>query len=273
MKEVTDLKVFISADLEGVGGYVRWDATDRERERELITGEANAAIAGAFEGGATEVLVTEAHGNMRNIIPEKIDSRATFLSGIPKPLNHMAGIDSTFKAAMFVGYHSKAGTRNGVMSHTYSSIIFSLRFNGVEVGEIGTDAAIAGFFGVPVLMVSGDRAACDEARELLGDVETVAVKEGISRYAARCVPVEEARRLIREGAKRASENFKDVFPFAFKSPVQCEIIFTDPSCADTLGHLPFLERPDGRTVAFTADDFVQAFEIFNALHFLAGHFT
>jgi len=266
------LKVFIAVDLEGVGGYVKWDATDRGRERELITGEANAAIAGAFEGGATKVLVTEAHANMRNIIPEEMDPRATFLSGTPKPLNHMAGIDSTFNAAMFVGYHSKAGTKNGVMAHTYSADIFSLRFNGVEVGEIGTDAAIAGHFGVPVVMVSGDRAACEEARELLGEIETVVVKEGISRYAARCVPVEEVHRLIREGAKRALGKVGVVSPFIIKSPVRGEITFTDPSCADAISHVPFVERLDGRTVAFTAADFVQAFELFNALHFLASLF-
>jgi len=266
------LKVFIAVDLEGVGGYVKWDAADRERERELITGEANAAVAGAFEGGAAKVLVTEAHANMRNLIPEKVDPRATFLSGTPKPLNHMAGIDSTFNAAMFLGYHSKAGTKNGVMAHTYSADIFSLRFNGVEVGEIGTDAAIAGHFGVPVVMVSGDRAACEEARELLGEIETVVVKKGISRYAARCVPVEEVHRLIREGAKRALGKVVAVSPFIIKSPVRGEITFTDPSCADAISHVPFVERLDGRTVAFTAADFVQTFELFNALHFLASLF-
>jgi len=271
-KGAIPLKVFIAVDLEGVGGYVKWDAADRERERELITGEANEAVCGAFEGGAREVLVTEAHGNMRNIIPEKIDPRASFLSGTPKPLNHMAGIDSTFDAAMFVGYHSKAGTKNGVMAHTYSGEIFSLRFNGIEVGEIGVDAAIAGQFGVPVVMVSGDSAACEEARELLGDIETVVVKEGISRYSARCIPVEVAHRLIREGAKRALGKAKAVSPFSIKSPVRGEITFTDSSCADAVSHMPSVERLDGRTVAFNAAIFVQAFELFNALHFLAGLF-
>jgi len=266
------LKVFIAVDLEGVAGYAKWDAADRDRERELITGEANEAIRGAFEGGATEVLVTEAHGNMRNIIPEKIEPRATFLSGTPKPLNHMAGIDSTFDAAIFVGYHSKAGTENGVMAHTYSGQIFSLRFNGIEMGEIGVDAAIAGHFGVRAVMVSGDRAACKEARDLLGDIEAVVVKEGIGRYAARCTPVEEARRLIREGVKRALSRIKEIAAFTVTPPVRCEITFTDPSCADAVSHMPFVERLTGCTVAFNAADFVQAFELFNALHFLAGLF-
>ncbi len=266
------MKVFLSVDLEGVGGYVKWDAADRERERELITGEANAAIAGAFDGGATEILVTEAHASMRNIIPEKIDPRAVFLSGTPKQLNHMAGIDETFEAAMLVAYHSRAGTENGVMSHTYTFDIFSLRFNDIEVGEIGTDAAIAGHFGVPVVMVSGDRAACEEARDLLGDIETAVVKTGISRYAARCLPVRQARQIVCESAKRALGRLKAISPITFEPPVRCEIVFTNPSCADALSHIPFVERLDGRTVAFTGNDFAQAFELFNALHFLASSF-
>lgn len=264
------MKVFIAVDLEGVGGYVKWDPADRQRERELITGEANAAIAGAFEAGATEVLVTEAHANMRNIIPEKIDSRATFLSGKPKPQNHMAGIDDTFAAALLVAYHARAGTLNGVMAHTYSLNIFSLRFNGIEVGEMGADAAIAGHYGVPVVMVSGDQALCSEARELLGDIETVCVKEGVSRTAARCIPVERAGTLIREGAERALEGLASARPFAIEPPVRTEITFTDPSYADNIACLPFVERLHGRTVAFTADDYLQAFEMFNPLHYLAG---
>lgn len=266
------MKVFIAVDLEGVGGYLRWDQADRERERELITGEANAAIAGALDGGATEVMVTEAHGNMRNIIPEEIDRRAVFLSGEPKPLNHMAGVDGTYQAAVLVGYHAKAGTLGGVMAHTYAGYVFSLRFNGLEVGEIGTDAAIAGHFGVPVVMVSGDRAACEEARALLGNIETVAVKEGVSRYAGRCLPVEEARRLIREGTRRAMGRIDEVSPFVIGPPVRTEVTFIDPSYADTVASLPFVERVDGCTVAFTADDFIKAFEFFNGLHFLARVF-
>ena len=264
------MKVFIAIDLEGVGGYVKWDTADRQRERELITGEANAAIAGAFDGGATELLVTEAHANMRNIIPEQIDARATFLSGQPKPQNHMAGIDESFAAALLVAYHARSGALNAVMAHTYSVNIFSLRFNDIEVGETGADAAIAGHYGVPVVMVSGDRAACAEARELLGDIETVCVKDGVSRTAARCIPVERTRSLIREGAQRALAKTDTARPFVIQPPVRGEITFVEPSYADNIAFLPFVERRDGRTVSFEADDYLQAFEMFNALHFLAG---
>ncbi len=264
------MKVFIAVDLEGVGGYVKWDPADRQRERELITGEANAAIAGAFEAGATEVLVTEAHANMRNIIPEKIDSRATFLSGKPKPQNHMAGIDDTFAAALLVAYHARAGTLNGVMAHTYSLNIFSLRFNGIEVGEMGADAAIAGHYGVPVVLVTGDSGVCAEARDQLGDVETVCVKEAVSHTAAQCCAVERARDLVREGAERALAKVERTPPFVIDPPVRTEITFNNPSYADNLSALPFIERTDGRTVSFTADDYLQAFEMFSPLHYLAG---
>jgi D-amino peptidase len=263
------MKVFVAADMEGLAGLVQWDNADRELERRLMTEEVNAAARGAFAGGATTVFAGESHGNMRNLLPELLDSRASYLSGQPKPMNHMAGIDSSFNLALFVGYHAKAGTRHGVMAHTFSGSIFSLSFNGVEVGEIGADAALCGFHGVPVGLVTGDQAACDEAQALLGAVRTVTVKEGVSRSAARCVPVMRARQMIEEAAtevvKRAS-NFK---PFVFNGPVVIQIVFVAPSYADTLERLDFATRIDGRTIRLEAEDFLKAFERFNALHFLA----
>mgnify|MGYP001120371856 CR=1 FL=1 len=261
------MKIFITADYEGVSGHVQWGSGS---EREAITADINAAIAGAIDGGATEILAGEAHANMRNIIPERLDPRASFLSGQPKPLNHVCGLDSTFDAAMFVAYHARAGTWRGIMAHTYTGTVFSLKFNGIEVGEIGTDAAIAGHFGVPVIMVTGDKAACDEARALMGNIETVAVKEGISRSAGRCLHPEEARRLIREGARRAMSKIGTVKPFVIKPPIRTEVVFVDPTCADNLEHLPFIERIDGRTVAFTAETFIAAFELFNMVQFYGG---
>ena len=261
------MKVFITADYEGVSGYVQWESGS---EREAITADINAAIAGAVEGGASEILAGESHANMRNIIPEKLDPRASFLSGQPKPLNHAGGIDSTFDAAMLVAYHAKAGTWGGIMAHTYTLKVFSLKFNGIEVGEIGTDAAIAGYFGVPVVMVTGDKAGCDEACALLGDIETVVVKEGISRSAGRCLHPEEARKLIMEGAERAMSLIGTAKPFVIEPPVRTEVVFIDPGLADNLEHLPFIERIDGCTVPFTTDDFLEAFELFNMAQFYAG---
>lgn len=266
------MKIFIAVDLEGVAGYVQWDQADRQRERDFVTGDANAAVAGAFDGGATEVVVSEAHGNMRNIIPEKLDHRATFISGQPKPQDHMVGIDDTFQAAMLVGYHSKSGTLRGVMAHTYRGSIFSLSFNGTEVGEIGTDSAIAGYYRVPVALVTGDDAACEEARSLLGNVQTVSVKEGIGRYAAKCISVDESRRLIREGAKKAVSKVVGVTPFTFNPPVQAAVTFIDPSYADAVSRVPYLTRVDGRTVRFTGEDYLKAFETLAVVYRLAGSY-
>ncbi len=261
------MKIFITADYEGVSGHVQGGSGG---EKEAITADINAAITGAVEGGATEILVGEAHASMRNIIPEKLDPRASFLSGQPKPLNHVGGIDGTFDAAMFVAYHAKAGTLRGIMAHTYTGKVFSLKFNGIEVGEIGADAAIAGYFGVPVVMVAGDKAACDESRALLGDIETVAVKEGVSRSAGRCIHPVEARKLIKEGAKRAMGLIGTATPFVIQPPIRTEVVFTNPGYADNLELLPFIERIDGCAITFTAEDFIEAFELFNMVQFYGG---
>ena len=156
------MKVFVAVDMEGIAGLVQWDSTQRDLERRLMTEEVNAAARGAFSGGATEVVAGESHGSMRNLMPELLDERVRFLSGQPKPMNHMAGVDSSFDLALFVGYHSKAGTLHGLMAHTFSGSIFSLTFNGIEVGEIGADAALCGAFGVPVGLVAGDGPAAPE---------------------------------------------------------------------------------------------------------------
>lgn len=261
------MKILITADYEGASGHVQWGSSG---EREAVTADINAAVDGAIAGGATEILTGEAHANKRNIIPEKLDPRASFLSGQPRPLNHLSGLDSTFDAVMFVAFHSKAGTLRGIMAHTSSSKIFSLKFNDVEVGELGSDAAIAGYFGVPVIMVTGDKAACDEAHTLLGDIETVAVKEGVSRSAGICIHPVEARKLIKEGAKRAMSLIGTAKPFVIEPPIHTELTFIDPTCADNLALLPFIKRVDGRTVTYTADDFIGAFELYYMLQSYGG---
>jgi D-amino peptidase len=263
------MKAFIAVDMEGIAGLVQWDPSQRELERQLMTEEVNAAARGAFAGGATEVWAGESHGNMRNLLPDRLDDRVGFTSGQPKPMNHVGDLDASFDLALFVGYHARAGTLHGVMAHTFAGYIYRLSFNGVEVGEIGADAALCGFHGVPVGLVAGDRAACDEARALLGEIETVSVKEGLGRSAARCLPVAQARAQIEQAAARAVGRASAFRPFAFAGPVTAEVVFVDPSYADTLEHLDFVQRVDGRTIRVQAEDYLQAFERFNALHFLA----
>lgn len=262
------MKAFITVDMEGISGLVRWDGNDRQRERELMSAEANAAIEGAFAGGASEVLVGEAHANMRNLIPESMDKRARFFSGEPKALCHMGGLDDSFHIALLVGYHARAGALHAVMSHTYSLNVHRVKFNGLELGEVGVDAALAGHFGVPVGLVTGDRAACDEARELLGDIETVAVKDGHGRHVASCLPPAVARRQIAGTAERAVAQGERFKPFVIPGPVTVEVEFVQAECADKVEPLPFINRTSGREITFTEEDFRSAFEVFIALVYL-----
>jgi D-amino peptidase len=263
------MKVFIAVDMEGIAGVAQWDGAQVELEKRLMTEEVNAAAKGAFAAGADEVLAGQSHGSMRYLLPELLDARVSFVSGQPKPMNHMAGVDPSCDLALFVGYHSKAGTLHGVMAHTYAGSIYSLSFNGVEVGEIGADAALCGHWGVPVGLVAGDRAACEEASALLGNVCTVAVKEGFSRSAARCLSLSRAHALIADAAADAVRRAAEFRPFTFAGPVTAQVTFIDPSYADALEPLDFVTRVDGRTITLRGDDYVKAFERFNALHFLA----
>ena len=234
-----------------------------------MTEEVNAAARGAFAGGATEVFAGESHGNMRNLMPELLDSRVGCLSGQPKPMGHMGGLDSSFGLALLVGYHSKAGTLHGVMAHTFQEHIFSLSFNGIEMGEIGTDGALCGFHGVPVGLVAGDRAACEEARAMLPRVKTVAVKEGVSRFAARCVPLAKARKMIEEASADAVREASTFKPYVVDGPVTVKVVFAGPAYADTLETLDIVTRVDGRTITFEAENILKAFEWFFAMYSLS----
>jgi len=176
------MKVYISCDMEGISGVVAGKQTEGngeeyKRAQKLMTDELNAAIEGALAGGATEILVNDSHGHMRNILIEELNPKAQLISGSPKPLLMMQGIDASFDAAFFIGYHAQAGTAYSVLDHTYAGIVYQVSLNGRPMGETGLNAALAGYFGVPVVLVSGDKLLVEEATALLGTVEGVAVKE------------------------------------------------------------------------------------------------
>jgi D-amino peptidase len=192
------MKILIAADMEGVTGVVNWDHVDPDhaeyqRFRRLMTGDVNAAVRGAFEGGAEEVVIADGHGSGRNLLIEELDPRTRLNSGGPAPLSMVEGADSEIDAAMFVGYHARAGAPNAILSHTWSGRrVARVWLNGGEVGEIGLNAAVCGHFEVPVIMISGDQTACAEAAELLGELETAVVKTAKSRMAAECLSPEVA---------------------------------------------------------------------------------
>jgi D-amino peptidase len=270
------LKVFISVDMEGISGIVHGDQTtpgtaEYAAGRKWMAEDVNSAVEGALEAGATEVVVNDSHGSMRNIDPDDLHPRAILISGSPKPLSMMQGIDASFAACLLIGYHAKAGTEDAILDHTISgSVVRAVRVNGAELPELGLNAAIAGYYGVPVVLVSGDTAVCRQTGEILGkDVVTVAVKEAYGRLAAKLVPMGEARRIIKAGVKDALTKLGRVKPFKIASPYNFELGYHVSAQADMAAMLTDVKRVDARTVAFIADDFILGFRKLRALIALA----
>jgi D-amino peptidase len=268
------LKVYISADLEGISGVVAGLQTDDnqkefERARRLMTGEVNAAISGAFGGGATEVLVNDAHGSMRNILIEELDVRAELVTGSPKPYSMLEGLDESFHVAFFVGYHAQAGSPLGTLNHTYSGRVFRLLLNGENVGEAGLNGAVAGALGVPVGLVTGDQSVVAEAQRLLAPTSTVAVKTAVARNAARCLPPSVARQRIEAAAAEAVRSVGE--PFVVPPPIVAEVTFVRTDQADMAEMVPGVERLDGRTVRYQHDDMRTLFRVWRAMVALASY--
>ncbi len=268
------MKVYISADIEGISGVVDSVQTDDsqkefERARRLMTGEVNAAIVGAFGAGASEVVVNDSHGSMRNILIEELDVRAELVTGAPKPFSMLQGLDESFHVAFLIGYHAQAGTQLGTLSHTYSGRVFQARLNGRPVGEPGLNAALAGAYGVPVGLVTGDEAVVEEAQRLFAPPATVAVKRAVARNAARCLSPSVARQRIEAAAGEALRNPGK--PFIVPPPLEIEITFMRPDQADMAGMIPDVERLDGRTVRYRHEDMRTLFRAWLCMLTLAAH--
>ena len=270
------MKIFISVDMEGISGIVDTNETlsdhsEYRNARAAMAEDVNAAIEGVLEKGAAEIVVCDGHGKMINIEAEALNDAAQLVRGTPKPLSQMAGIDSSFDAALFVGYHSMKGTQNGILSHTFSGkAIQYLKINGMEAGETAMNAGIAGYYGVPLVFVSGDSAVTVEAKDLIPDIETAAVKEAISRTAAKCLHPKKARQLIKETVAKALGKKTSIRPFVVDAPVQFEIRYTNEIMADAVAFMPSAERIDGQTIRFVQDDYLKAFGAFRASIFIAA---
>ena len=274
--EAKGLKVYVSVDMEGISGVVSSEQTNSEsREyaaaRKWMADDVNAVIAGLLAAGATEIVVNDSHGGMRNISPDDLRPEASLISGSPKPLSMMAGIDGTFDACVFVGYHAEAGTAAATLDHTISgSSVYEIKVNGVEVPELGLNAAIAGYSGVPVIMLSGDAAACRQARSLLGDnLVTVAVKEALSRTAAKLVPLPESRKRLQEAARDALARRDQRRPFRFDPPCRFSLTFQNSAQAEPGEMLPGVTRASARTLTFSTQDYLEGVKILRALIALA----
>jgi D-amino peptidase len=267
------MKVLISVDMEGVSGVVKSDHVDSkhkeyERFRRLMTAEANAAIEGALAGGANQIVVNDSHGGMTNVLIEDLNPVAELISGSVKPLGMMQGLDADVSVVFLVGYHARAGTGAAVLAHTWSGrVVADVSLNGSMVGETGINAALAGEFGAPIVLVTGDQAVTDEARVLLGDIETVAVKESISGTAARCLHPNVAQARIREAAERAVQ--LGIPPFVLENPITLRLAFRRPVHADMAELVPGSQRVDSRTVEWVGEDMLTVFKVFWTLTALA----
>jgi len=262
-------KIYVMTDLEGITYVVREEQTsgqgsEYEEACRLLTGDVNAAIEGALKGGASEVVVNDLHGARGgfNFVPDLLHEGARYVTGGPRSSRHH-GLNEGFDAAFMVGYHAMAGTRNGVLEHTMSTrVLVNVYINGKRAGEIGIDAAIVGSYGIPVVLVSGCKRAIEEATELIGDIEGVVVKEGISRNFAECLPPSRTRRMIAEAAERSLMKIDAIKPLAFNAPIVVEVEYSHANYADYASRTVGIERVESRTVRSRGKDVLEAFRPF-----------
>jgi D-amino peptidase len=257
------LKVYISADMEGIAGVVSPEQLgptgfEYPRFREFMTAEVIAAIEGAREAGATDILVSDSHGNGLNLLIERLPADVRVVRSWPRPLGMMEGIDSTFAAAIFIGYHSGTTNLAGVRAHTLSSANYAgVALNGVQVPEAGLNAAIAGHFGVPVALISGDDVAVEEARRLIGNVEGVPVKRAISFHSASTLTPQAAQVLIKQRVKAALARRENLRPYRLAPPVRLDLTFKNYRPAEMLAYLPIVQRTDAHSVRYTGRNMLE----------------
>jgi D-amino peptidase len=257
------MKIYISADMEGVVGVVTNEQLGPQgfeyaRFREFMTQEVNAAIEAAFEAGATEIVVSDSHGNGQNLLIEKLPKNVLLVRSWPRPLMMMQGIDETFAGVIFIGYHTGTTNQQGVRAHTISSArLADVRLKGVSVSEAGLNAAIAGHFNVPVIMVSGDEAVVKETQALLGNIEGAVVKWASGFHSAKTLMPEAAYELISEKVKNAIGRLKDFKPYKLATPIQLDVRFKNYRPSELLGYLSIVERTDAHSIRFTGKDMIE----------------
>ena len=272
--QTSKLKIYISADMEGVVGAVTGDQLGPQgfeygRFREFMTAEVNTAIEAAVQSGATEIVVSDSHGNGENLLIERLPKNVTVVRSWPRPLMMMQGIDETFDGAIFIGYHTSTTNMTGVRAHTISSArLADVRLNGVSMSEAGINAAIAGHFNVPVIMISGDDAIVKEASDMLGPIEGAVVKWAYGFHSARTLTPEAAYDVIREKVKRAIARIKEFKPYKITKPVQLDVRFKNYRPSELLGYLSIVERTDSHSIRFKGKDIV---EVSKFLEFITSY--
>lgn len=258
------MKIVISADMEGISGIAHWNQVtpghpEHSRSRVLMTEDVNAAVEGAYAGGASEVIVCDSHWDGLNILIEHLDPRCRLCTSLQSPHAMLQGIDATVSGVAFIGYHGKAGTKEAALDHTWSLYsVADVKVNGMPYGEIGLNAMYAGYFGVPVIAISGDQSACQEAESLLGSgLSTAVVKHAAAHQSVECLPLAESRRRIHEAMRTAMlklsiEDHPAVLTLG--TGLTLELTFYYTRFADRAALMPGTERLDGRTVSYVAEN-------------------
>ncbi|MBJ88965.1 MAG: hypothetical protein CMO98_03810 [Woeseia sp.] len=257
------LRIYISADMEGVVGAVTAEQLapggfEYQRFREFMTEEVKVAIDAGRAAGATEFLVSDSHGNGQNLLIERLPDDVMVVRSWPRPLGMMEGIDETFDGVIFLGYHSSTTNMRGVRAHTMSSAtITAIRLNGVEMTEGSINAAIAGHFGVPVIMVSGDDVAVAENQVLIGDIEGAVVKWAKGFHSAQTLTPEAAYEVIRTRTMAAISRIDDFEAYTMKKPIELELSLKHYRPVELLDYLPNVEKVNSHTIRFVAEDMLE----------------
>ncbi|MFG2656973.1 M55 family metallopeptidase [Streptomyces sp. NPDC048425] len=271
------MKIWISFDMEGVAGIVDWEqcrptgGAPYTLGCELLLDEVNAAIEGALAGGATEIVLNDSHGRMANLDPRRVAGNAAYIGGRHKPMYMMQGLDDSFDAVFFVGYHGSISGRPSTLSHTYNPEVFSAaRVNGEEVGESGINALVAEHYGVPIAFVSGDAATREETAPFAKGAVNVTTKESITRFSASSLHPAESCRLIREGAEEAVRNVVDgsVPTPGIARPAVLELDVQTSDMAEVATWARGVERCGERTVRIAGDDLLGVFTSFVAVNYI-----
>lgn len=270
------MKLFLSVDMEGISGivdtsYINPDSgVNYQRGRQFMTEDANAVIEAALASGVTEIVVADSHNTMNNILWEKLHPKARLLAGSPRDCSMMQGLDASFDAAMFIGYHTRQGVP-GVLSHTMSGVVRNLYINGRVVGEFGFNAAVAGLYNVPVVMVSGDNLIAKEASELIPGIHTAIVKEAVSRTAAICLSRGEASAALQEQTKLALGNISSIAPFINTTPLEMAMEFSHAGQAEMAAIVPGTRYETAtNTVYYSTEDPQDLYKTMRAMLNLAS---
>lgn len=258
-----ETKIYISADMEGLAGAVTGEQLgpggfEYQRFREFMTAEVNAAIDAARAAGATQILVSDSHGNGQSLLIDRLPDDVMVVRSWPRPLGMMDGIDESFDGAIFLGYHSSTSNTRGVRAHTMSSAnVTELRLNGIAMSEGGLNAAIAGMYGVPVILVTGDDVAVAETQVIIGDVEGAVVKWARGFHSARTLTPQAAQEVIRTRVASAISRIDEFEPYVLEPPIEVELSLKHYRPVELLGYLPNVERTGSHSVRFVAEDMEQ----------------